>query len=451
MAMVAKKIPAAEISKHCYPENAWIVVNGVVWDVSGFASKHPGGSDVIEKHIGGDGSEAYNSIHGPGLIANYLGLEKRIGEGSIDKVEQSPEPKSESQRPEIDSIIGLSQFEEVARENMKDATWNYVAGATEDWVSHKANLDWYQRIFLRPRVLNCVQSVDMAVKVLGQKYDLPFFNAPTSSVKLSHPDGELAIARASAAFGVPPVIPTMGSYSFQEIVDVLPPGHPFFFQLYMYTDRAETEALLAKVCKRKPQGILFTVDLPVLSKREIPSRKTLATDVYSGRKIALPPTNTALKENIGWEDVAWLRDHTGVPIFLKGIQCAADARRAYEYGCAGIYLSNHGGRAMDTAVPAILTLLEIHASCPEILNKMEVFIDGGIRRGSDILKAICLGASAVGIGRPFLYSLQYGEEGAKKAFQSKTISNRSSTILALITLTSQFFAMSYKILCSWLV
>jgi L-lactate dehydrogenase (cytochrome) len=417
--MAASKISATEVSKHCSENDAWIVVNSVVWDMSGFASKHPGGASVIQKYVGRDGSEAYNAIHGPGLIANYLGTEKRIGEASLEKSCGSPRQVSEPSRPDINSIINLSQFEVVAKEYMTDATWGYVAGATEDGVSHRANLDWYQRILFRPRVLNQVQAVDMSIEVLGQKYSLPFFNAPTSSVKLSHPDGELALARASVAFGVPPIIPTMGSYSVQEIVDVLPAGYPFFFQLYMYADRSETKALLESVCKLKPRGILFTVDLPVMSKREIPTRERHTSEGGpKGRKIALPPNNSAIEENIGWEDVAWLRNHTGVPIFLKGIQCSADARRAFEYGCAGIYISNHGGRAMDTAAPAILVLLEIHASCPEILSKMEIFIDGGIRRGRDILKAICLGASAVGIGRPFLYSLQYGEDGANKAFKS---------------------------------
>lgn len=129
-----------------------------------------------------------------------------------------------------------------------------------------------------------------------------------------------------------------------------------------------------------------------------------------------PPGTNPIDSNIDWEYIAWIKKHSGAPVFLKGIQCAADARKAYEYGCAGIYLSNHGGRALDTAVPSILVLMEIQATSPEILEKMEVFIDGGVRRGSDILKAICLGASGVLIGRPFLYSLQYGEEGAKKAF-----------------------------------
>jgi len=123
----------------------------------------------------------------------------------------------------------------------------------------------------------------------------------------------------------------------------------------------------------------------------------------------------------------WLQKLTGIPVFVKGIQCAADARKALEYGCAGIYLSNHGGRAVDTAQPSILTLLEIQANCPEVLEQMEVFIDGGIRRGTDILKAICLGASAVCLGRPFLYAVGYGQKGMEHAIESEFAMTFQST------------------------
>lgn len=418
-------VKAAEVSKHCAEDDAWVAINGVVWDVTGFASKHPGGDQIIRDSFGKDGSEAYNTIHGPGLVARHLGAEKRIGE--LEGVlPASPKPhgtqpqEPTSAKADLNSIVNLSQFREVAEQNMIDGTWGYVAGATEDAISYRMNADWYQRVLFRPRILKKVKTVDMRTKFFGQTFDLPFFNAPTSSVKLSHPDGELAIARASVAFGAPAIIPTMGSYSPQEIVDVLPPGYPFFFQLYVYADRSITKRLLEEVAQLKPLGILFTVDLPVISKREITPRiRKQVQEAGKGKAAAPPPVNNAIDENIGWEDIAWIRECVGdIPIFLKGIQCAADARRALEYGCTGIYLSNHGGRALDTAVPAILTLMEIHASCPEILGKMEIIVDGGIRRGRDILKAICLGASLVGIGRPFLYSLQYGEDGAKKAFHS---------------------------------
>ncbi|KAK0111370.1 hypothetical protein ONS95_001732 [Cadophora gregata] len=424
--MTATTISAAEVNHHRSDDNAWIVLNGVVWDVSGFAAKHPGGAKVIQEHYGLDGSEAYNEIHGPGVVSSFLGPAKRVGEvteGTIPK--PIPKPLSEDQfdqpkpqRPDLNSIVNITQFEAVAEANLPTRAWGYIFGATEDGVTHNANLDWYKRIMFRPRILRAVGTVNTSTRIMGQKYDLPFFIAPTSSLKLSHPDGELATTRASVANGVAPIVQTLGSYSFPEIMEAMPDGHPFFFQLYFYTDRVETARLLKEVSKHKPQAILFTVDLPVISKREAPVRQSHTSNSGSPpqAELAPPPGTNPMDSNIDWDYIAWIQKHSGAPVFLKGIQCAADARKSYEYGCAGIYISNHGGRALDTAVPSILVLLEIQATSPEILEKMEVFIDGGVRRGSDILKAICLGASGVLIGRPFLYSLQYGEPGARKAF-----------------------------------
>ncbi|KAH7386196.1 L-lactate dehydrogenase [Cadophora sp. MPI-SDFR-AT-0126] len=407
--MTATKISAVEVDQHKSDDNAWIVLNGVVWDVSGFAAKHPGGAEVIQEHYGLDGSEAYNDIHGPGVVSNFLGPAKRIGEvdeGTVPK--PIPKPlsadglhKPRTQRPDLNSIVNITQFEAVAEANLPTRAWGYISGATEDGVTHKANVDWYKRIMFRPRILRAVATVDTSVRIMGQKYDLPFFIAPTSSLKLSHPDGELATTRAAVANGVAPIVQTLGSYSFPEIMDAMPAGYPFYFQLYFYTDRVETAKLLkeSSANERRPHDNP-TPPMEALLKLNWPH----------------PPGTNPIDSNIDWEYIAWIKKHSGAPVFLKGIQCAADARKAYEYGCAGIYLSNHGGRALDTAVPSILVLMEIQATSPEILEKMEVFIDGGVRRGSDILKAICLGASGVLIGRPFLYSLQYGEEGAKKAF-----------------------------------
>jgi len=435
--MTATKVSAVEVDQHKSDDNAWIVLNGVIWDVSGFAAKHPGGAEVIQEHYGLDGSEAYNEIHGPGVVSNFLGPTKRIGEvdeGTVPKpvvksLSAGEWDKPKPQRPDINSIVNITQFEAVAEANLPTRAWGYIFGATEDGVTNKANVDWYKRIMFRPRILRAVATVDTSIRIMGQKYDLPFFIAPTSSLKLSHPDGELATTRAAVANGVAPIVQTLGSYSFPEIMEAMPIGHPFYFQLYFYTDRVETAKLLKEVGKHKPQAILFTVDLPVISKREAPARQHTSNGNPPQAELAPPPGTNPIDSNIDWKYISWIKEHSGAPVFLKGIQCAADARKAYECGCAGIYLSNHGGRALDTAVPSILVLMEIQATCPEILEKMEVFIDGGVRRGSDILKAICLGASGVLIGRPFLYSLQYGEEGARKAFSSKL----SSQSLAFVT------------------
>ena len=428
--MASKVYSSEEVGAHHLEDDAWIVVNGVVWDVTGFAKKHPGGRDIIEAHWGKDGSEAYNEIHSPGLIAKHFGADRRLGvvQASAEQPATTtpqnalrPAPR----RPNVSSFINLAQFEEVAARYVTSRTWGYVHGATEDGWTNAANAEWFRRILFRPRILRQVEQVDLSTTVLGRKYDLPIFCAPTSSVKLSHPDGEVAIAKASVAHGVATIVPSLSSYTIEEIMEAIPQGYPFFFQLYFRKDREGLERLLDVVCSFKPQAILVTVDLPVVSKREdktsqAPSpNQSQENSEAMERTLAPPPASDTLDANLNWDDIPWLKKRTGVPIILKGIQSAADARRAYEYGCAGIYLSNHGGRALDTAPTSIHTLLEIHATCPEILDKIEVFVDGGVRRGSDVLKALCLGASAVFVGRPFLYALACGgEEGMTRAFES---------------------------------
>lgn len=204
---------------------------------------------------------------------------------------------------------------------------------------------------------------------------------------------------------------------------VVPNDYPIFFQLYINKDRSKTESMIKQVTNAGAKAIFITIDLPVVGKRESDERIRGNVIVTSGNA----KTSSQISDKKGhglarttasdidpsfcWEDLAWVKSITHLPIVLKGIQTAADARKAMEVGCDAIFLSNHGGRAVDTAPASLLILLELHVLCPEIFQKMEVYIDGGIRRGTDILKAICLGATAIGLGRPVLYSNMYGQEG----------------------------------------
>lgn len=176
----------------------------------------------------------------------------------------------------------------------------------------------------------------------------------------------------------------------------------------------------------------MTVDLPVVSKREADERLQQETLYSSGitnnsqtgkdsKGSGLARTaGSFIDSSFSWDDLAWLRKQTKLPIILKGIQSAMDARIAMHMGCQGIVVSNHGGRALDSAPASILVLLELHRECPEIFDHMDVFLDGGIRRGSDVLKAICLGASGVGLGRPFMYAINYGTEGVEHLVNGKS-------------------------------
>jgi L-lactate dehydrogenase (cytochrome) len=200
------------------------------------------------------------------------------------------------------------------------------------------------------------------------------------------------MARALVEKGSTIIACNNASFSFQEICDALPSeDYPVFFQLYVNKDRKVTEKVVREVSKWKGlQGIMVTVDLPVVGKREADERikidsnyaqpkgfqsQTLAKD-KKGSGLARA-TGSFIDADLQWKDIRWLQTITHAPIFVKGIQCAADARKALEAGCKGIYISNHGGRAADTAQPSLLTLLEINANSPEVMEQMEVFIDGG--------------------------------------------------------------------------
>ncbi|OAA58464.1 mitochondrial fmn-dependent dehydrogenase [Niveomyces insectorum RCEF 264] len=264
-----------------------------------------------------------------------------------------------------------------------------------------------------------------------------------------------------------PMISTVASYPYSEILAQLPatdddPNHNactgdggVFFQLYVDRDRRRTARLLYDLLgsergRHNVRAIFVTVDLPVVSKREGDERARAARTARAAQRNAekepadkvkpqqtqapvrggiAKQTGAFIDPSFAWEDLKWLRTVVDgamaggkqqlggqpLPIVVKGIQRADDARRALAMGCQGIVLSNHGGRAADSAPPAILTLLELHRCCPEVFGRLEIFVDGGFRRGSDVVKAICLGASAVGVGRPFIYSVGYGQAGVDHA------------------------------------
>ncbi|KAK0100274.1 hypothetical protein ONS95_008233 [Cadophora gregata] len=302
----------------------------------------------------------------------------------------------------------------------------FISGASNDNLTRDANKNWWQRIWFRPQVLQDVGKVNTKSQILGCDAELPIFISPAGLAKTAGPDGELALAAGASSTGIIQCVSTTASYPLDEIMGAAPTGYPFFFQLYINKDRAKTEALIKYVTKLGVKAILITIDLPVVSKREADERaksESSYTSRLSGTTASGAVKSSGIARNVGsfidptfcWDDIAWVRKHTDLPVLLKGIQRAKDARNALNIGCQGLVLSNHGGRALDSAPPSVLTLLELHMECPQVFEKMEILIDGGIRRGSDVLKAVCLGATAVGLGRPFMYALSYGKEGVEHA------------------------------------
>lgn len=218
-------------------------------------------------------------------------------------------------------------------------------------------------------------------------------------------------------------VSSSASHPLEDIVREAP-GHPFLFQLYLNKQREKSRDAIAKAEALGIKAVFVTVDAAGRGKRESDERLKVDEAVVNpvtGESAKQDKMGAGLTRLMGryidqgmtWKDLAWIRSVTGLPIILKGIGCAEDAKLAMKHKVDGILLSNHGGRNLDFSPPSILLLLEMHKNCPEIFERMEVYVDGGFRRGGDILKALCLGAKAVGIGRSFLYALHYGSEGVE--------------------------------------
>jgi len=282
-------------------------------------------------------------------------------------------------------------------------------------------------------VLRDVTSVNWSTTILGCKSSLPVYISATALGKLGHPDGELNLTRAAAKHGVIQMIPTLASCSFDEIVDATQPGQPLFLQLYVNRDREITRKYVQHAEKRGVKALFITVDAPQLGRREKDMRMKFVDDgagakVQEGQKDVQKDQGVAraissfIDPSLSWKDIPWFRSITNMHIILKGVATPEDAILAYEAGCQGIVLSNHGGRQLDTSRSGVENLIDIVAALKTKGSwpnpNFSVFVDGGVRRASDVLKAIALGASAVGVGRGFLYAFSsYGQEGVERAIQ----------------------------------
>ena len=316
---------------------------------------------------------------------------------------------------QLPAAYDLSDYEALARERLSAATWTYLASGAADELSLTWNRQAYDRLRLMPRVLDDMSKASTRVQVLGWKLEHPILLAPVAYHRLFHAEGERATAMGASAVQAPLVVSTQASTALE---DIRAAGRgPLWFQLYIQHDWDFTAALVARAEAAGYGALVVTVDAPVsLRTREQRAGFVLPRGVEAVNLRGLPPGPSMAAGGIGgsplfgsarpptplWGDVARLRAHTRLPILLTGILSPEDARRAHAEGADGLIVSNHGGRVLDT-VPATIDALPAVVRAVE--GRLPVLVDGGIRRGTDILKALALGAAAVLVGRPYVHGL----------------------------------------------
>jgi isopentenyl diphosphate isomerase/L-lactate dehydrogenase-like FMN-dependent dehydrogenase len=332
--------------------------------------------------------------------------------------------------------INLRDFEPLAREHMDAAAFDYVAGGALDERTLRENESAFARRRLRPRVMVDVSSIDTTTSLLGAPVAMPVGIAPTAQHAFAHADAECATARAAAAAGVLFCASTMSSRSMEEIAAAGGRG-PRWFQLYLQTDRSLTEGLVARAVASGYTALALTVDTPVTSRRERDLRNALQLPVQLyGNFLGLEAkgvdvasfVGTLINPRLAWDDIAWLRSISGLPVVLKGIVTAEDARLAVEHGAAAVWVSNHGGRQLDRTVATLDALEEVVAA---VDGRIEVYVDGGVRRGIDVVTALALGARAVFIGRPVMYALA-ADGDAGVALMVQLLSDELRNAMALL-------------------
>jgi 4-hydroxymandelate oxidase len=299
-------------------------------------------------------------------------------------------------------FVTLDDYEPAARAVLPDDVYGFVAGAAGDEWSHRENRRAFDRWVLRPRVLRGVGAADTSIDLFGASLAMPVLVAPWAYQRSAHPDGELATARAAARAGTVMCVSTTASDILEEIAAAS--DGPKWWQLYVFTDRGYTEDMLERVVGAGFKAVVWTVDLNAYGLRHRETR--------SGYEPSISPTTETLAFDVtlSWDELPWIREHApGLPLLLKGILTREDAELAVQAGADGIVVSNHGGRQLDSSPASLDALPEI---VDAVAGRVPILMDGGVRRGTDVVKALALGATAVLVGRPTAWGLAAaGEEG----------------------------------------
>jgi isopentenyl diphosphate isomerase/L-lactate dehydrogenase-like FMN-dependent dehydrogenase len=313
-------------------------------------------------------------------------------------------------------LLNVWDYEAAAAERLEPGAHGYYAGGAGDELTLRDNVEAFRRWQLRPRMLIEVDACTTATTVLGQEVSMPLLVAPVAFQRVAHPDGEVGMARAAKAAGTLMCMSTMATSTPEELAET---GALRWFQLYVFRDEGLTRELVQRVAASGFTALVLTVDTPFLGRRERDLRTGFVVEVpvaSLGQGGLTPAETFALTSaSVSWRDIERLASLSGLPVIVKGLLTEEDARLACEHGAAGIVVSNHGGRQLDGVSATIDALEEVVAA---VDGRVEVLVDGGIRRGTDVVKALALGARAVLAGRAPLWGLAVdGEAGARRVLE----------------------------------
>ncbi|KAG9315419.1 FMN-dependent dehydrogenase-domain-containing protein [Chiua virens] len=434
----------AQVAKHKTRSSCWLIIRDKVYDVTDFLFEHPGGPQVILEFAGRDATAAYVPIHPADALEKNIAPRNHLGdldETSVLDLQRARQNKTKTRddirvgearknRPPLSRIFNIQDMEETAKKLLPYKAFAYYESAADDSIAHAENARTFSRFFFHPRVMRVVFGCDTSSTILGYRTSIPVYISGSALARLGHPLGEVNLTRGAYKSGIVQMVSSNSSLSYGHIAAARgSPDQPIFFQLYKYRNDAAFVKRIQEVEALGYNAIFLTVDAIVEPNREMDIRAPHYIEDFENQGIRRHPdledeekldvlsatiNHITVKDTeITWErTIPWIRSITKLPIVVKGIQCIADAVLAVEAGCEGIVLSNHGGRQLEYSLPPLEVLYKLRQEHPEVFRKTEVYMDGGVRRGTDVLKALCLGAKAVGLGRAFLYAQSgYGEAG----------------------------------------
>jgi isopentenyl diphosphate isomerase/L-lactate dehydrogenase-like FMN-dependent dehydrogenase len=316
----------------------------------------------------------------------------------------------------LDLLLNVADFERAAEERLDPGAWGYYAGGSGDELTLRDNVAAFGRWILRPRVLVDVSVPTTETTVLGHTVSMPLLVAPTAFQRAAHPDGELATAHAASAAGT---VMTLSTLATATPADVAVAGGPRWFQLYVFRDEGVTRALVDQAREHGFGALVLTVDTPVVGRRERDFRTgfTVTHNVAAlgGGDVTPLEAFSLMSAAVTWKDVESLASMSRLPVVVKGVMTAEDAHLACEHGAAAVVVSNHGGRQLDGVAATLDALPEVAET---VGGRIEVYLDGGVRRGTDVLRSLALGARAVMIGRPILWGLAVGgQDGVARVLE----------------------------------